>query len=149
MVQQDASAQGQHQRDRMVGDFGGAVIGDVADQDVAPRQRLAVELVVADPHAHDAAQLRKALEIGRGDRPAHDHQPIRRSAIGRVELGKARFCGADQPRIGPEDFVLEGEIGDLAILGVQHGHGHRRLLVERGSLARLPRCGVIRQISTT
>ena len=32
MVQQDAAAQGQRQRHRMVGDFGGAVIGYVADE---------------------------------------------------------------------------------------------------------------------
>jgi len=49
MVQQDAAAQGQRQRQRIVSDFGGAVIRDVADEDVAACQRLAVELVVADP----------------------------------------------------------------------------------------------------
>ena len=40
MVQQDAAAQGQ--RPRMVSDFGGAAIRDVADEDVAACQRLAV-----------------------------------------------------------------------------------------------------------
>ena len=37
MVEQDAAAQGQRQRHRMVGDFGGAVIGYVADEDVTFR----------------------------------------------------------------------------------------------------------------
>jgi len=95
MVQQDASAQGQHQRDRMVGDFGGAVIGYVADEDVATGQRLAIELVIADPHAHDAAQPWKTVEVDRRHRPAHDHQPVCRSAIRRVEFGEARLGGAD------------------------------------------------------
>ena len=82
MVQQDAAPQGQRQRDRMIGDLGGAVIGDVADQDVAPRRGGAVELVVADPHAHDRAQPGKARELGAGDAEPHDHQPIGLGAIG-------------------------------------------------------------------
>src|SRR6266481_1458136 len=115
----------------MVSDFGRAVIRDVADEDVAPRQRLAVELVVADPHAHNAAQPRKAVEVSRGHRPAHNHQPIRRSAIIRVEFGESRLGGADDAHLGPKDFLLQGEIRDLAVFGVEHGDGHRRLLVRR------------------
>ena len=140
MVQQNAAAQGQNQRHRMVGDFGGTVIGYVADEDVALRQRLAIELVVADAHPHDAAQAWKAVEVGRRHRPAHDHQPVCRNAIGRVEFGKARLGGADEMHLGPEDFLLQGKIGDLAVLGVKHGNGHRRLLC-RGSVIRSPNCG--------
>ena len=131
MVQQDTAAQGQRQRHCVVGDFGGAVIGYVADEDIALRQRLAVELVVANSHPHDATQARKAVEVGRRHRPTHDHQPVRRSAFGRVELGEARLGGADQAHLGPEDFLLQREIGDLAVFGVKHGDGHRCLLVKR------------------
>jgi hypothetical protein len=129
MAQQNAAAQGQRQR--MVCNFGGTVIGYIADENVVPRQRLAVELVVADPHAHDAAQPRKAVEVGGRHRPAHNHQPVRCSAVSWVEFGKARLRGADQAHIGPEYLLLQREIGDLAVLGVKHGHGHRRLLVQR------------------
>ena len=118
VVQQDAAAQGQRQRHRMVCDFSGAVIGYVADEDVAPRQRFAIELVVADPHAHDAAQPRKAIEVGRRHRPAHDHQAVRSSAVGRVKFGKARFRGPDQAHFGSEDFLLQSEIGDLTVFRI-------------------------------
>jgi hypothetical protein len=40
-------------------------------------------------------------------------------------------CGADDAHLGPKDFLLQGEIGDLAVFGVEHGDGHRRLLVQR------------------
>ena len=64
MVQRDAAAQRQRQRHRMDSDFGGAVIRDVADEDVAACRRLAVELVVAEP-------MRSALEFLLGLRAAN------------------------------------------------------------------------------
>ena len=88
-MQQDAAAQGQRQRDRMVGDLGGAVIGHVADEDVASRRRGAVELVVTDPHADDRPQPGKALQIGAADPEPHDHQPV---GFGAIRVGQFRQC---------------------------------------------------------
>src|SRR6516165_8076156 len=86
----------------MVCNFGGTVIGYVADDNVVPRQRLAVELVVTDPHAHDAAQPRKAVEVGGRYCPAHDHQPVRCSAVGWVEFGRLGFAARTRHTSGPK-----------------------------------------------
>ena len=124
MVQQDAAPQGQRQRDRMVGDLGRAVIGHVADQDVARRGGGAVELVIADPHAHDRAQPRKALQIGAGDAKPHDHQPVSFGAIGIGELRERRGIPLHDLEIGAENLGFE-IVGLLAGLGIEHGDGHR------------------------
>src|SRR5207253_1362605 len=63
VMQDDATAQRQGERHRVVGDLGGAVIGYVADHYVARRRGLPVDPVVADPHAHDGAQAGKSRNL--------------------------------------------------------------------------------------
>ena len=124
VVQQDAAPQGQRQRDRVVGDLGRAVIGHVADQDVALRRRRPVELVVADPHAHDRAQPRKPRQIGAGDRKSQDHQPVGLGAIGVGQLRQRRRIALDDPHIGAEDLAFE-VVRLLAGFGIENGNRHQ------------------------
>jgi hypothetical protein len=124
VVQEDATPQAQGQRYRVVGDLGGAVIRHVADQHVARRRGRPVELVVTHPHPHDAAQLRKAREIGAGHRETHDHQPIGLGAVCIADLGERRDgIALDELNIGAE-YALFHCIGLLAGFGKQNGDGH-------------------------
>ena len=61
-MQQQAAAQRHRQGDGVVGDLCRAVVGDVADEDVAVGGGGPVDAVVADAHADDGAQ---AGECGR------------------------------------------------------------------------------------
>ena len=94
---------------------------------LARRRRRAVDLVIADPHAHDRPQLRKAPDILGRDRVPHDHQPVDLGAILRVELEQGLFGAPNDAHLGAEDLVLEAEIRDLTVFGVEHGDGHRGL----------------------
>ena len=111
----------------MVGNLGRAVIGHVADQDIARRRGGTVELVVTDPHADDRPQPGKALQIGAADAEAHDHQPV---GLGAIRVGQFRQCAGvalHDVEIAAEDPALQF-IGLLARFGIEHGHGHRLFL---------------------
>jgi hypothetical protein len=58
----------------------------------------------------------------------HDHQPVDFGAIRRIELGQRRFGTPDDPHLGAENLAFDGVVGDLAVLRVEHGHRHRRIL---------------------
>ena len=63
----------QQEHDRVVGDFLGAVIGDVADNHAVPRRGLDVDVVIADPGADDAPAPRRTREAGF----AHDRDVVK------------------------------------------------------------------------
>ena len=113
----------------MVGNLGGAVIGHVADEDVARRRGRPVELVVADTHADDAAQLGEAGEIGAGYREPHDHQPVGRGAIGVAEFGERGGVALYDVDIRAEDAALH-LVWLLAGFGIEHGDRHGSFLSE-------------------
>ena len=95
--------------------------------------RPAGDLVVADPHADDRAQPRKALDVLGCHRIAHDHQPVDLGAIGRVEFGEGfglrRMMRTSGPKISRSRLVIR----DLPFLGVEHRHRHLDSLARRAT----------------
>jgi hypothetical protein len=139
VIEDDAAAQRQCQRHRMVGNLGRAVVGHIADENVARRRRGPVDLVVADAHAHDRAQPRKPRDVLGGDRVAHDHQPVDLGAVGGVELGQRLLGAAEDAHLGSEDLGFDAEIGDLPVFGIEHRYGHRHFLrIAPGDFAQVP-----------
>ncbi len=125
VVEENAAAQCQGQRDRMVGNLGRAVIGDVADKDVALGGGRAVELVVADPHADNRAQPWESA--ARSARVTANPMIISPSASAQ----SASESSDERPRIALDDTQIGAEnlglqmVGLLAGLGIEHGDGHR------------------------
>src|SRR6516225_5170971 len=112
----------------MIGNLGRAVIGDIADEDIARRCGRARDLVVADTHAHDRAQPRKTVDVLGGDRVAHDHQAIHLGAIGGIEIGQRLDRAPHDADFRAEDFTFEAILRDLPLLGVEHRDGHGEIL---------------------
>jgi acyl-CoA thioester hydrolase len=61
----DASEQGEDERERVVGDLLDAIVGHVADPDAAPLGLADVQMVEADAAGRDHAQRRQPLEVDR------------------------------------------------------------------------------------
>ena len=103
----DAAGEGEHQADGGVGDFFGAVVGDVGDRDASGRGGAIVDVVVAHAAAHDEAAMLKSRDgIGR-DRDG-------------VELhdGIGVFDAAHEVGFGVGlDRVDVGDVGKDALLG--------------------------------
>ena len=124
MVQQQAAAEREDHGDRVVGDFGRAVIRDVADEDVAGGGGFAVEPVVADPHAHDGAQAGEAGDVGGAQELAEDHQALDLGAFGVGEVGDHVGVAHEDADVRAEDRPLLRVVGVHAF-GVHDGD-HRR-----------------------
>ena len=108
----------------MVGDLGGAVVGHVADENVASCCSRPCDLVVADAHAHDRAQPGKARDVFGAHRIAHYHQPVDLGAVGGVEVGEGFDLAPHDADLRPENPGFEGVVRDLSFLGVEHRYRH-------------------------
>ncbi len=125
MMQQKAPAQREHHGDRMIGDLGRAVIGHVADHDLPVGRRLAVDSVVPDPHADDAAQLGEPGEIGGADPLAQDHQTVGGGAVGIRQLGERPGVADNDGDLRPKNPPLVAIIG-VVVFRVENRPGHSR-----------------------
>ena len=76
MVGDQSPGKREHQRDRVIGDLGRPVVRHVAHRDAAGRAGVDVDVVVADPGAHQDAAAVQALDQLPVDRHAvvHDHR---------------------------------------------------------------------------
>ena len=119
VVQEQPPGQGHGQGDGVVGDFRGAVVRDVADQDAAPGRRLAVDAVVADAHADDGAESGEAGEVGGGDPEAEDHQPLGGGAVLIGQVRERPGVAHEHGRARAEDAALLRLVG-IHPFGVQH-----------------------------
>ena len=112
----------------MIGNLGRAVIGDLADQNIARRRGRARDLVVADTHTHDCTQPRKTVDVLGGDRVTHDHQAVDLGAVGGIEIGQRLDRAPHDADFWAEDLTFETVIRDLSLLRVEHGDGHGEIL---------------------
>ena len=126
---ENAAAQGQRQRDGVIGDLAGAVVGHVTDQHIAFGAGDAVDAVVADAHADDAFEARQARKIFAGDGKAHHHQAIDDRRVGRRQIGQRGQRVAHDGGAVAEDLALEGVVGDLAF-GIEDVDWHGRYSVK-------------------
>ncbi len=106
-VERNAAAERQGEGERMVGHLGGAVVRDVAHHHLARGRCLAIDLVVANAHAHDAAEVGKPGEVLGGHRVPHDHQTIDLGAVALLELRQVGDVAPYHPHVGPEHLALD------------------------------------------
>ena len=69
--------------------------------------RLAVDLVVADAHAHDAGELGEPGEVFGGHRAPHHHQAVDLGAVALLELRQVGDIAPHHPHVGPEHPALD------------------------------------------
>jgi hypothetical protein len=125
VVQQQAAAQCECQRDGVVGDLGRAVIGHVQHHDLAVGCGAAVDHVVADAHAAHRAQPGEPRQIVGGHVVAPYHQALGRSAIGVRQVGeRRRGTGKDHPHVRAVDAPFDAVIR-VVVFRVQHCDRHR------------------------
>jgi hypothetical protein len=108
----------------MVGDLGRAVIGHIADEDVARGRGRPRDPVIADPHTHDCAEPRKALDVLGRDRITHDHKPFDLGAVGGAELGEGFHLAPHEADFRSENLRFQAVVRDLPLLGVEHRYRH-------------------------
>ena len=119
-MQQHAAAQRQRQGHRVIGDLGGAVIGNVQHDDLTFRAGDAVDAVIADAHAANETQLWKPRQILLRHLEPQNHQPIRLGAflIGEISERSGRALGHDDLHVRAVDAPLHTVIG-IVVLGIQ------------------------------
>ncbi len=108
----------------MVGHLGSAVVGHVADEDIARRRGRPRDPVVPHPHAYDRTQSGKSLDVLGCDRIAHDHQPVDFGAVGGIEVGEGLGVSPHEADFGTEDLRFQAVVRDLPFLGVEHRYRH-------------------------
>ena len=123
MVQQQTAPKRQRQGNRVVGNFGGAVVRDIADNDLPLRRGFAVDLVIAYAHAQNAAQLSEAFKFLPDHAQAAQHQPVGGGAILIGQIGNRRRIAEHNTHIGAVDAALDAVIRIIA-LRIQNGECH-------------------------
>ncbi len=125
VMQQQAAPQRQRQGDGVVGHLRRAVIGHVADDDIALGQGRAVQPVIAYAHAHHRAQAGETRQILAPQPVAEDHQPLGRRAILIRQRRDARRAGSQDARRGAEHLALHTVIG-IHGFGIEDGAHEQR-----------------------
>ena len=138
-MERDAAAQRQGKRQRVVGHLGGAVVRHVAHHHLARGGCLAIDLVVADAHAHDAGELGEPGEVFGGHRVPHHHQAVDLGAVALLELRQVGDVAPHHAHVGPEHLALDLVVV-VQLLRVEHrlDHGLGISSVTRRILERIP-----------
>ena len=122
-VGHDLPRDSQDERERVIGDFINAVIGDVADGDAPLARRLHVNVVVADAIPHD--------DLGSLHRTDHfrvDRGELRddRVSLGNQCLERGNLLVVPAAQLEPaggQDRLLDVQIGERVIGDRNRGHG--------------------------
>ena len=122
-MERDAAAERQGKRQRVVGDLGGAVVRHVAHHHLARGGRCAIDLVVADTHAHDAAEVGEPGEVFGGHGMAHHHQAVDLGAVALLELRQVGDVAPHHAHVGPEHLALD-RVVVVQLLGIKHRLDH-------------------------
>ena len=108
VVGDEAAGEPEHQRDRVVGDLGRAVVGHVADRNPALAAGGEVDVVVADAGPDQDPAAREALDQGALERHAEvgDHRLGGAPVLVRDPLGGELVVHGDL-EVGAEDLALD------------------------------------------
>ena len=124
MIGEQAAGEREHQRDRMVGDFGGAVVRHVAHRDAASAASADVNVIIADPRAHQNAAAVEALDKCPVDRhPVVDDQRVGAPPVAVGDPIGDQLAVYQNVRGAPEHRAL-----DLSVVleqGIGHQYQHR------------------------
>ena len=124
VVGDQAAGEPEHQRDRVIGDLGGAVVGHVADRDPPLAAGGDVDVVVADARPDQDPAVRQPLDQGAIDRHAvvGDQRIGRAPAIVRDAVG-GELVVHRELELGAEDLALDQGVVLEQRVGQQNQHG--------------------------